>query len=57
MSGLTDFQQIPVGVEEIEAVVITPVDRSVGRNATDLKNLLGGPEIGQADLEGVVALA
>src|SRR5215470_8770848 len=34
-----NLQQITVGVEEIQAVVITPVDRPVGRNALGTKSI------------------
>jgi len=57
LSVSDNLQQIAVGVEEIQTVVIAPVYRSIGRDTVGTESILGGTEIGQADLKGVVSLA
>src|SRR4029077_10215802 len=51
------LQQVTVGIEKVEAIVVAPVDRGMIRNAMLGEERLGGLEVVPADLEGVVALA
>src|SRR3990170_8584027 len=52
-----ELEQIAVGVQEVETVVVAPVDGRVVGNAFGLERLKGAAEILGGDLEGVVALA
>src|SRR5207244_5349432 len=51
------LQEIAVGIEEVEALVIAPVDGGVVRNLMGGEEALGGLVLVPRDLEGVMALA
>src|SRR5688572_9032330 len=55
---ITDqLQQVAVRIEEVETLVVTPVDRGVVRDPSLGEQRLRAPVVVPRDLEGVVALA
>src|SRR5262249_8078654 len=54
-TGVADqLEQIPVGIEEVEALVIAPVDRRVVRDPALGEEAFSEGEVAPGDLEGVV---
>src|SRR5262249_61226529 len=52
-----ELEQVTVGIEEVEAIVIAPVDRRMIRDATLGEQCLGSLQVVPSDLESMVTLA